>query len=144
MQGIQFDIIHAHDWLVFYAAKEAKNELHLPLLATIHATEYGRNQGKLDTPVHQRIHALENKLADEADQLVVCSVYMQQEVIRLFHVPIDKTTHIPNGVIPFAQLLFPLRMLIRFYLMLFAAVMNRIELLLSSGGLFMKRACISS
>lgn len=101
LQGMQFDIIHAHDWLVFYAAKESKNALQLPLLATIHATEYGRNQGKLDTPVQQRIHALENKLADEADQLVVCSLYMQEEVIRLFHVPIHKTTHIPNGVIPF-------------------------------------------
>jgi 1,4-alpha-glucan branching enzyme len=101
LQGMQFDIIHAHDWLVFYAAKESKNALQLPLLATIHATEYGRNQGKLDTPVQQRIHALENKLADEADQLVVCSIYMQEEVIRLFHVPIHKTTHIPNGVIPF-------------------------------------------
>ncbi|NOU90187.1 DUF1957 domain-containing protein [Paenibacillus sp. LMG 31460] len=101
LQGMQFDIIHAHDWLVFYAAKESKNALQLPLLATIHATEYGRNQGKLDTPVQQRIHALENKLADEADQLVVCSLYMQEEVIRLFHVPIHKITHIPNGVIPF-------------------------------------------
>lgn len=101
LQGMHFDLIHAHDWLVFYAAKESKKALHIPLLATIHATEYGRNQGKLDTSVQQRIHALENKLADEADLLVVCSLYMQQEVIRLFHVPIHKTTHIPNGVIPF-------------------------------------------
>ncbi|SDN30179.1 1,4-alpha-glucan branching enzyme [Paenibacillus sp. yr247] len=100
-QGMLFDIIHAHDWLVFYAAKECKSALHLPLLATIHATEYGRNQGKLDTPVQKRIHALENKLADEADQLVVCSLYMQQEVMRLFQVPMHKITHIPNGVVPF-------------------------------------------
>lgn len=100
-QGVPFDIIHAHDWLVYYAAKECKHALQLPLLATIHATESGRNLGKLDTPVQKRIHALEHKLAHEADHLVICSSYMQQEVMHLFHIPFHKMTHIPNGVMPF-------------------------------------------
>ncbi|WP_312875643.1 1,4-alpha-glucan branching protein domain-containing protein [Paenibacillus planticolens] len=100
-QGVQFDIVHAHDWLVYYAAKECKDALQLPLLATIHATESGRNMGKLDTPVQKRIHALEHKLANEADHVVVCSPYMQQEVMHLFHIPFHKMTHIPNGVMPF-------------------------------------------
>ncbi|MHA7751692.1 1,4-alpha-glucan branching protein domain-containing protein [Paenibacillus chondroitinus] len=100
-QGQQFDIIHAHDWLVYYTAKECKMVLHLPLLATIHATESGRNLGKLDTPAQKRIHALEHKLTHEADHLVVCSPYMLQEVMHLFHTPFHKMTHIPNGVMPF-------------------------------------------
>ncbi|MZQ83546.1 DUF1957 domain-containing protein [Paenibacillus sp. 5J-6] len=100
-QGLQFDLIHAHDWLVYYTAKECKQMLHLPLLATIHATESGRNLGKLDTPAQKRIHALEHKLAHEADHLVVCSSYMLQEIMHLFHTPFHKMTHIPNGVMPF-------------------------------------------
>lgn len=100
-QGLQFDLIHAHDWLVYYTAKESKQMLHVPLLATIHATESGRNLGKLDTPAQKRIHAIEHKLAHEADHLVVCSPYMLQEVMHLFHTPFHKMTHIPNGVMPF-------------------------------------------
>ena len=40
-----FDVIHAHDWLVAYAAKTLKNSYDLPIVATIHATETGRNGG---------------------------------------------------------------------------------------------------
>lgn len=34
-----FDVIHAHDWLVAYAAKTLKNSYKIPLVGTIHATE---------------------------------------------------------------------------------------------------------
>lgn len=100
-QGVQFDIVHAHDWLVYYAAKASKEALGLPLLATLHATESGRNQGKLDTPVQKRIHQLEHKLTAEADHIVVCSQAMLLEVMRLFQVPSHKMSTIPNGVMPF-------------------------------------------
>lgn len=40
-----FDVIHAHDWLVTYAAKSLKNAYDIPIVATIHATEAGRNSG---------------------------------------------------------------------------------------------------
>ena len=41
----KFDVIHAHDWLVAYAAKSLKNSYDIPIVATIHATEAGRNSG---------------------------------------------------------------------------------------------------
>ena len=44
-KGEKFDVIHAHDWLVAYAAKSLKNSYDLPIVATIHATESGRNSG---------------------------------------------------------------------------------------------------
>ncbi len=34
-----FDVIHAHDWLVAYAAKTLKNSYDIPIVSTIHATE---------------------------------------------------------------------------------------------------------
>ena len=37
--------MHAHDWLVAYAGRALKHAYKVPLIATIHATEYGRNQG---------------------------------------------------------------------------------------------------
>ena len=32
-----FDVIHAHDWLVAYAAKTLKDSFKIPIIATIHA-----------------------------------------------------------------------------------------------------------
>ncbi|WP_244163338.1 1,4-alpha-glucan branching protein domain-containing protein [Paenibacillus pectinilyticus] len=102
-QGLVVDVVHAHDWLVYYAAHAAKQELGLPLLATIHATETGRNQGKLESPLQKRIHTLEAKLTEAADHLIVCSLSMQQEIKTLFHMPMHQITTIPNGVAPFRK-----------------------------------------
>ena len=41
-----FDVIHAHDWLVEFAALHLKHIWRAPLVATIHATERGRHGGE--------------------------------------------------------------------------------------------------
>jgi len=46
----KFDIIHAHDWLVAFAARVLKHAYSTPLVATIHATEHGRNWVYIMTP----------------------------------------------------------------------------------------------
>jgi 1,4-alpha-glucan branching enzyme len=97
--GFQADVIHAHDWLVGLAAMEAKKRLQLPLLTTIHATEHGRNQG-IHTPLQQRIHEWERELTAASDHVMVCSRYMKEEAVRLFHLPPDKVQVIPNGMEP--------------------------------------------
>lgn len=97
--GLTFDLIHAHDWLVSYAAKTLKETCHLPLVATIHATEHGRNQG-IHTNLQRYIHGLEWRLTYEAKSVVVCSTYMRREVETIFQLPTDKVTVIPNGVDP--------------------------------------------
>ncbi|MFD0697919.1 1,4-alpha-glucan branching protein domain-containing protein [Paenibacillus sp. GCM10027628] len=102
-QFATFDVIHAHDWLVYYAAKESKQTLGLPLVATIHATEFGRNQGNPETDMGQNIHQLEAKLTIEADHVIACSQFMIEEVIQLFALPADKVSRIPNGVQPYRK-----------------------------------------
>jgi 1,4-alpha-glucan branching enzyme len=99
-QGLEFDLVHAHDWLVFYAAKACKHTNKLPLITTIHATEYGRNLGILETELQKRIHSLEGKLVLEADQIIVCSHAMVREVSELFSLPAHQIAQIPNGVEP--------------------------------------------
>ena len=44
MSGEKFDVIHSHDWLTAYSAKTLKESYNIPLVATIHATEAGRNR----------------------------------------------------------------------------------------------------
>ncbi|XEC95205.1 1,4-alpha-glucan branching protein domain-containing protein [Paenibacillus tarimensis] len=92
-----FQLIHAHDWLVGQAAKRLKQTFGLPLVATIHATEHGRNRG-LFTELHHTIHHREWQLTYEAWRVIVCSRYMADEVQSIFQLPSDKLDVIPNGV----------------------------------------------
>lgn len=92
-----FTVIHAHDWLVSHSAKELKNKLGIPLIATIHATEHGRNQG-ISGPLQNHIHRLEWELTYHAQEVIGCSNYMFNEITSLFQLPREKVHIVPNGV----------------------------------------------
>ena len=85
----EYDVIHAHDWLVTHTAVTLKEHLDLPLVATIHATEAGRHQGWLPDEMNQCIHSVEWWLAREACRVIVCSEYMRWEVTRLLELPAE-------------------------------------------------------
>jgi len=95
-----FDLIHDHDWLSGFAAIALKHNYRLPLLSTIHATEMGRNQGKLYGEMQRSIHMAEWWLTFESWRIIACSQYMSWEVQTYFSAPSEKITVIPNGVDP--------------------------------------------
>ena len=95
----KYDLIHAHDWLVAYAGRGLKNIYRMPLLATIHATESGRNNG-LHTGNQRYISDLEWWLGYEAWKVICCSKHMKEELQHLFQLPEDKVIVIPNGIRP--------------------------------------------
>ncbi len=92
-----FDLIHVHDWLSAFVGYVLKHSFKKPLIATIHATEYGRNQG-IYTKEQQFIHNVEWWLTYESWKVIVCSNFMKEEVKNLFNLPEDKINIIPNGV----------------------------------------------
>ena len=92
-----FDVIHAHDWLVAYAAKTIKNSYNIPIVATIHATEAGRNSGIHDE-TQRYINDTEWMLTYEATEVIVNSNYMKGEIQRLFGLPFEKINVVANGV----------------------------------------------
>lgn len=93
------DVIHAHDWLVAYAGRALKHAFNTPLIATIHATEYGRNHG-LHNDNQRYISNVEWWLTYESWKVIVCSYYMERELKGFFGIPDDKLAVIPNGVDP--------------------------------------------
>ncbi len=95
----RFDLIHAHDWLVTFAARGLKGIYSTPLLATIHATEFGRNNG-LHTGNQRYISDLEWWLGYEAWKVICCSKHMKEELQYVFQLPGDKVEIIPNGIRP--------------------------------------------
>ena len=92
-----FDVIHAHDWLVAYAAKTLKDSFKTPIIATIHATEAGRNSGIHDE-VQRYINDTEWMLTYESTEVIVNSNYMKSELQRLFGLTYEKINVVPNGV----------------------------------------------
>ncbi|MBI1240695.1 glycosyltransferase family 4 protein [Umezakia ovalisporum] len=94
-----FDLIHAHDWLVGDAAMALKHNFKIPLIATIHATEYGRHNG-IKTDIQSYIHHKEYLLAYNAWRIIVCTNYMRREVEEALQTPGDKIDVIYNGIRP--------------------------------------------
>ena len=92
-------LIHAHDWLAHYAASALKHQFQLPLVATIHATENGRNNG-INGPTQEYINSVEWNLQNEAWRVIVCTEFMKRECARALHTPWDKMDIIYNGVDP--------------------------------------------
>ncbi|MEB3228797.1 MAG: glycosyltransferase family 4 protein [Synechocystis sp.] len=92
-----FDLIHAHDWLVGDAAISLKHHGKIPLVVTIHATEYGRYNG-LYNDTQRYIAGKEGILIYNGWRVIVCSNYMRHELERAFGTPWDKIDVIYNGI----------------------------------------------
>lgn len=95
----KFDIIHAHDWIVAFAARSLKYSYSIPLISTIHATEHGRNWG-IHNETQRYINSVEWWLSYESWKVIVNSYYMKNEVRNIFQLPDDKVHVIHNGVNP--------------------------------------------
>ena len=94
----EIDLVHAHDWLVAYAAAAVKNLFDVPLVSTVHATEYGRHQGYLPGPMNKLIHQIEWWLTYESRRTITCSRYMHDQIEEIFQLPPAKLDVISNGV----------------------------------------------
>jgi glycogen(starch) synthase len=67
------------------------------MICTIHATEYGRNQG-IHNELQEYISNIESWMGNEAQKAIVNSQYMKDEVKRVFGLSENKIRVIYNGV----------------------------------------------
>jgi glycogen(starch) synthase len=98
--GLEFDLVHGHDWLVAVAGDHLARRFRCPLVVTIHATEYGRHQGWVDKHPQSYIHGVERWMANRADQVITCSHYMRGHVADIYGLEEDRVSVIPNGIDP--------------------------------------------
>ncbi len=91
------DLIHAHDWLVEESAIALTTEFQIPLIATIHATEYGR-YGGIHNDSQRYIHEKEIRLIQAAQRVIVCSEYMRGELRHALDCPTEKIDVVYNGL----------------------------------------------
>jgi glycogen synthase len=95
-----YDLVHGHDWLVAQASAALAEEIEVPYITTIHATEHGRHQGWVKDEPQAHIHATERRMAQRADATIVCSYYMRGHVADIFDIEESRVAVIPNGVDP--------------------------------------------
>ncbi len=92
------DVVHAHDWLVAWAGDTLRTLWGAPLVATMHATERGRQGGHIPAGQPSGINATEWWLTYQSSQVICCSRFMVDEVLHAFQLPPAKVHCIPNGV----------------------------------------------
>lgn len=97
---LEFDVVHGHDWLVATACDHLARRFNVPLVMTIHATEYGRHQGWVDKHPQSHIHGVEKWIVNRADAVIACSSYMREHIADIFAVEERVVNVIPNGIDP--------------------------------------------
>ena len=92
----RYDIIHCHDWLTAEAGMASRAALGLPLVSTIHSTEYDRSGLWRNT----HIEGIEQALLRSADLVITVSNYMRAQLGERFGVPAGKVRVVYNAVEP--------------------------------------------
>ena len=95
-----FDVVHGHDWLVATACDHLARRFEVPLVMTIHATEYGRHQGWVDKHPQSHIHGVEKWITNRADAVIACSAYMREHIADIYALEESAVAVIPNGIDP--------------------------------------------
>ena len=89
-----FDVIHAHDWMTYAAAIEAKNITGKPLVVHVHSMEFDRSG---DHP-NSRIMKEELRGLRHADRIIAVSDYTKSNLVRRYHIPPENITTVHNGI----------------------------------------------
>jgi glycogen synthase len=92
--GEDFDIIHAHDWLTYYAGVTAKLVSGKPLVVHVHATEFDRSGEN----VNQAVYDIERYGMENADKIVAVSYYTKNIIVNRYGIDPDKVEVIHNAV----------------------------------------------
>lgn len=95
VQGREYDIIHAHDWLTFRAALRAKEILGCPIIAHVHSIESDRAGGNKGNPM---VREIEETAFYAADRIVAVSDFTRSCIVREYGIPIEKIDVVHNSI----------------------------------------------
>ncbi len=93
MEG-QFDVIHAHDWLTYYAGIAAKEISGKPLVVHLHASEHDRSGENVNTEVFK----IEQTGMQAADKVIAVSNLTRNIAITKYGIDPSKIVTVHNAV----------------------------------------------
>ncbi len=88
-------IIHCHDWITYLSGLQLSKKYHIPLVVTVHSTEFDRSA--YFNP-QRRIIDIEKMGVIGADRVIAVSNYTKSIVVREYACDPDKIRVIYNGV----------------------------------------------
>lgn len=94
-KGVDFDVVHCHDWMTFPAGILLKRLTKKPLIVTIHSTEFDRT-GQLYP--NQGIKAIEETGLREADHIITVSNFMKKQLVKKYNIHPEKITVVYNAI----------------------------------------------
>ncbi len=96
----KYNLIHCHDWLTMKAAVALKEKMGVPLVVTIHSTEYDRsgwlypNQWFID---------IEKEGMQKADRIIAVSEFTKRVIVEKYGINPDKVAVVHNAVYPIGE-----------------------------------------
>lgn len=89
------DIVHCHDWITFPAGISIKERFRVPLVVTVHSTEFDRSGGFYP---QKWIMDIEGEGIRMADMVITVSQYTKKIIVEQYGIPGEKVTVVHNGV----------------------------------------------
>ena len=93
-KNIDFDIIHAHDWLTYLAGIEAKKATGKKLVVHMHASEFDRT-GENPNPT---VYDMEYQGLHYADRIMAVSGYTKKIIVEKYNIDESKVEVVHNGI----------------------------------------------
>ena len=96
---LDFDIIHAHDWMSLECGRSISFITGKQLVCHIHATEFDRTGDSEDSDVAQ----LERHHLRDCEQIIAVSQYTKSILSTHYGLAADKISVVYNGISPFSK-----------------------------------------
>lgn len=93
--SLDADVLHCHDWITVPAALELRARTGIPLVFSVHSTEFDRSAGFSPQPW---IEEIERRGLHGADCVIAVSQYTKELVSRLYGADPGRVTAVHNGV----------------------------------------------
>ena len=95
-----YDLIHCHDWLTMKAGIALKTKLGIPLVLSVHSTEYDRS-GWLNP--NEWFINIEKEGMEKADQIIAVSHFTKRVIIDKYWINPNKIIVVHNAVYPIPE-----------------------------------------
>jgi glycosyltransferase involved in cell wall biosynthesis len=93
-EQIDFDVIHAHDWITYPAAVKLKEKTGKPLLVHVHSLETDRAHPE----AHNDVYHIEKKGMMSADRVLPVSEYTKNSIVNHYGISPDKIFPVYNAI----------------------------------------------
>ncbi len=94
VRGMDFDVIHAHDWLTYPAGLAVARMTGKPLVVHVHSTEFDRSGEHVNQPIYN----IERRGMHGAVRVITVSMLTRNLCVNRFGVNPDKVDVVYNGV----------------------------------------------